>query len=128
MSHIGTDIRLAFRSFRRQPKSVVAIMLTLALGTGAATSTYAVLDYALYRPVPGINAADDTLISVYIQTGPSTPQRTAVPHDYLVAMRRPGSAVAGLAAWSRRELPLTADSAQPPRIVSLVTITQGFFE
>jgi len=46
------DARYAVRSLRRQPSFAVTVILTLALGIGAATTIYALFDALVFRPLP----------------------------------------------------------------------------
>ena len=52
---IGTvfqDIRYACRGFRRNPLFMLSVLLTLALGIGATTAVFSVVDRILFRPLP----------------------------------------------------------------------------
>ena len=52
---VGTvreDARYAFRCFRHNPIFTVSILLTLALGIGATTAVFSVVDRILFRPLP----------------------------------------------------------------------------
>jgi len=52
---IGTvlqDVRYAFRGFRRNPLFTLSVLLTLALGIGATTAVFSVVDRILFRPLP----------------------------------------------------------------------------
>jgi hypothetical protein len=53
-SRIGTDVKFAVRSIRRQPATTLAIALTLALGIGAVTTVFSLAEWLLLRPVPGV--------------------------------------------------------------------------
>ena len=52
---IGTvlqDLRYSLRGFRRNPLFTIAVLLTLALGIGATTAVFSVVDRILFRPLP----------------------------------------------------------------------------
>ncbi|MGA2536358.1 MAG: ABC transporter permease [Terracidiphilus sp.] len=62
---IGTvkqDVRYAIRGFRRNPAFTIAVIATLAVGIGATTAVFSVVDRILFRPLP--YAHDDRLVSV----------------------------------------------------------------
>ena len=46
------EIRYAMRSLLRTPAFTIAMVLTLAIGIGAATAIYSVVDTILFRPLP----------------------------------------------------------------------------
>jgi putative ABC transport system permease protein len=56
------DIRFAVRQFRRNPAFTVAVILTLALGIGATTAIFSLVDGILLRPLPFPGA--DRLVAI----------------------------------------------------------------
>ena len=56
------DVRYALRGFRRNVAFTVTVIATLALGIGATTAVFSVVDRILFRPLP--YAHDDRLVSV----------------------------------------------------------------
>ena len=46
------DIRYGLRGFRRTPGFTVVVVLTIALGIGATTAVFSVVDLALFRSLP----------------------------------------------------------------------------
>jgi putative ABC transport system permease protein len=73
------DVRYALRGFRRNPVFAVTAILTLALGIGATTAVFSVVDRILFRPLPF--AHDDQLVSVGL-TAPIIPQEFMLGGSY----------------------------------------------
>jgi hypothetical protein len=58
------DIRFALRIAVKQPAFTMLVVLTMALGIGAATATFSIVDTVLLQPLPYKNA--DRLMSVFM--------------------------------------------------------------
>ena len=73
------DVRYALRGFRRNPVFAVTAILTLALGIGATTAVFSVVDRILFRSLP--YAHPDELVSVGL-TAPIIPQEFMLGGSY----------------------------------------------
>jgi len=59
---VAQDVRYALRGFRRNPVFTITVIATLALGIGATTAVFSVVDRILFRALP--YAHDDRVVSV----------------------------------------------------------------
>ena len=75
------DTRYGLRGLRRNPVFAVAAVLTLALGIGATTAVFSVVDRILFRSLP--YAHDDRVFSVGI-TAPIMPQEFMLGSGYYI--------------------------------------------
>src|SRR5580765_2266849 len=82
----GQDVRYAIRSLRRSPGFAVIAIVTLALGIGATTAIYSVVDTILLQPLPFVDG--DRLVRV-VENVPSpvagrpAVQRGVSYHEFL---------------------------------------------
>jgi hypothetical protein len=60
------DVRFALRTLRKSPGFTCAALLTLALGIGANTAIYAIIDGVLLHPIPF--ATPEKLVAMYQKT------------------------------------------------------------
>ena len=72
------DLRQALRIFRREPAFAAAAVVTLALGIGANTALFAIVEAVLLRPLP-FERADDLVVLRHrdVQTGLTKPDIAA---------------------------------------------------
>src|SRR5262249_35853177 len=74
------DLRYAARGLRRAPAFAVTAVAAIALGTGAGTAVFSVVDRVLFRSLP--YAHDDQLVSVGM-TAPIAHQEFLLGSDYV---------------------------------------------
>ena len=67
------DVRYAFRSMRKSPLFVFFVILTLALGIGANTTVFTVINTLLLNPLPVPNSSDLASISLANASKASAP-------------------------------------------------------
>jgi ABC-type antimicrobial peptide transport system permease subunit len=63
LSELGQDVRFSWRQMRRSPGSAAAATLTLAVGIGANSAVFSVLNGVLLEPLP--YAPSDELQTVH---------------------------------------------------------------
>jgi len=62
-STLAQDLRFSLRQFRRSPGFAITVVVVLALGLGANTAIFSVINALLLRPLP--YAAPDRLVALY---------------------------------------------------------------
>jgi predicted permease len=62
LEDLRQDVRYALRAMRKNPGFTAVVVVTLALGIGASTAVFSVVDPLLFRPLP--YPKDDQLVSV----------------------------------------------------------------
>lgn len=75
------DLRYAFRSIRKQPAFTSLAVLTLALGIGAATTIFSVIQNVLLDPFPYKDANRVVAIRIHDASNPNPFGRTALQTD-----------------------------------------------
>lgn len=124
MRGLAADLRFAWRTLRHQPWSSAAIVITLALGIGAATAVYAVFNYTVFRPVPGVGD-DGTVASVYVRT-PNANWATTMSQAHLEAVRS-APAFEGVAGHRQSEYPVRFNPGDAPEMQDVANVSLGYF-
>jgi predicted permease len=77
LAAIGQDLRYSLRSFRRTPVFTLTAVVTVALGIGASTAVFSVVDRILFRPLPYPEA--NRLVSVGMLSSADTNEFLMAP-------------------------------------------------
>ena len=80
MRELLSDVRFALRRVRNRPTVALVTILTLALGTGATTAIFCVVNSVVLRPIPVQDA--DRVVRIY-ETNPNSDSWTTSEPNYL---------------------------------------------
>jgi len=116
------DIRYALRLWRRRPAFAAVAILTLALGVGANTAMFSIVNAVLLRPLA--YAHGDRLAVLWAST--PTRRQSLLSWDEYLAYRDQRDSFDAAALWLGQSVNLTAVS-EPQRIVG-VFATGSFFD
>ncbi len=109
---MGQDLRYAFRSFSRRPAFALAVIALAAVGIGATTAVFSVVDRVLFRALPYARSGELVTLGIRIPW---------LEYDFLTAgsyfqLRRDPGPLAALTSWSGvADCDLTGD--RPARLV-----------
>lgn len=120
MNNFWRDLRYAIRTLRQSPGFTCAALLTLALGIGANTAIYTVVDGVLLHPVPFPEA--DRLVSMYQKTAGT--DRNSVPYLNLLDWRRQAKSFETIAGMRDDGFTLTG-RGDPEQLMGLM-VSQNF--
>lgn len=120
------SLRLAVRSLRKRPWSSAAAVAILGVGVGATTAIFSLANWALFRPIPGVEHADRLVL---IEVGPEG--REAVSGFSHPTARRllesPSPLVSG-AAFAPLTVDIVVGPDGPARRATALVVTPGYFE
>ena len=122
METLIKDIRHAIRSLIRYPAFTVIAVVTLALGIGANTAIFSVVNALLLRPLPFTEP--DRLMQVW-EVGLKQDQRHDVAYPNFADWRDQNQSFQQIAPYSDRTFNLN-DQAEPERIQGLM-VSPAFF-
>ena len=113
---LSGDLRLAWRRLARNPGFTAAAVVTLALGIGANTAVFTLVDAALLRPLPF--PQPDRLAVLWESQPSQAKEREKVSAANYLDWRRESRAFSDLSAWIVWGLALTG-SGEPEELTAV---------
>src|SRR6266487_3895130 len=118
-----SDLRYALRQLAKQPGFSVIAIITLALGIGANTAIFSIVNAVLLRPLPYPDA--DRIMVLNESSGPGQDYSVALP-DYF-DWQKDNIVFEHLAATHKESRNLSGIPGRDPERVSCAAVTRNFF-
>src|SRR5690242_10671572 len=120
------DLRYAARTFRRSPGFTAAVVLTLALGIGATTAVFSIVDAVLFRSLPYRDA--DRIVNLWEASDNGGFRLPSYPtfKDWRAAAESWSNAFENV-AYARGENTIYVGENGPETFLS-ASVTPGFFQ
>ena len=120
MTELVRDLRYAFRILLKHPSSAVIVVITLALGIGANTAIFSIVNAIVFRPLP--YAAPNQLVGLWTKDlkkpGSQYPAALPVIRDW----QQQAQTMSGIAAYAFNRFHVTgAEGADETRGVFTTT-------
>ena len=122
---LGQDLRYAVRGLRRAPRFTASAILTLALGLGAATVVFSVVDHVVLRPLPFEDPDELFVVRERIAQIAHVYPTMSANAGHFLEWRRGCSACEGVAAVRPAASVLTGDG--DPQRVQVVRASANLF-
>ena len=118
------QLQFAFRQLIKNPAFSAVAILTLALGIGANTATFSIVNAVLLRPLPYPDA--DRIMVLNESSGPGQDYSVALP-DYF-DWQKENTVFEHLAATHKESRNLSGIPGRDPERVSCASVTRNFFK
>src|SRR5437879_12509488 len=118
-----SNLRLAFRQLIKNPAFAAVAIITLALGIGANTAIFSIVNAVLLRPLPYPDA--DRIMVLNESSGPGQDYSVALP-DYF-DWQKDNTVFEHLAAIYKESRNLSGIAGRDPERLSCAAATRHFF-
>src|SRR5437868_1195107 len=119
-----SDLRYSIRQLAKHPSFTIIAVLTLALGIGANTAIFSVVNAVLLRPIPYPHA--ERIMVLNESSGPGQDFSVALP-DYF-DWGNDAKSFDHLAATHKESRNLSGIPGRDPERVSCASVTRNFFD
>src|SRR5688572_9962615 len=113
----------ALRNLRRAPSFATLVILTIALGIGATTAMFSVVDAVLINPLPFPHA--DRVVEVRLNYEEGAPRQPAIMNQVVAAVRNERDLFDAVSAYDFESGTITGSGE--PETLSLVSMSPGVF-
>ncbi len=124
MDDFRRNLRYAARQLRRRPGFALVVVLTLALGIGANTAIFSLVDAVLLQPLPWDNP--DELVILWGDEGGIGTGSNAASYPDFVDFEEQSTSFVSMAGWTNESYTLTGYGGEAVR-VPLTRITWDLF-
>jgi len=118
------DLRFAFRQLRKSPGFTMVAVLTLALGIGANTAIFSVINAVLLRPLPYPQA--DRIVT--LSEGSSSQPEISISWPNFLDWKAQNNVFESLAVGRRESFNLSGLEGRAPENISGFVVTAPFFK
>ncbi|MGH7542157.1 MAG: ABC transporter permease, partial [Gemmatimonadota bacterium] len=128
MNSLKRDLLFALRQLRRSPGFAAAAILTLAVGIGANTAIFSVVNQALLRPLPYPEAQELRAVTPVLHAEGGAPDTLGFwSYPMYEAFRRTEHGFDALAAYTPNPRAYNLAGAESPQRVRVEMVSAGYF-
>jgi predicted permease len=124
MRSIGQDVKFAVRTLRKRPGFAIAAIVTLALGIGANTAIFSIINGVLLRPLP--YERGEQLLYLRQPLTLADVANAGFSHPEVVDYRTQAKSLAGIADY--HSMPFILLGRDEPRRVQTGVVSANFFD
>ncbi len=124
MTNIIQDLRYGIRMLLKRPWFTLTVVLTLALGIGANTALFSIINVLLLRPLP--LPQPQQIVQVWEVSRQSGNLKFPVALPNMVDWRTQSSSFEHIAAYSYTGLNLSSD--EQPEFIAVLSVTTDYFK
>jgi predicted permease len=124
MSKLLEDLKHALRAFRTSPIFAVTAVAAIALGIGATTAIFSVLNAVVLKPVPFPDP--DRIVRLQVLRDNAVFGTSVSPVKFMLWRELRGEVFSDLAGFMTG-VPLTITQGDVPEVISGGRVTEGFF-